>query len=246
MVNVFLPSADLLRCPSFLDNQRLLKQIVEGFQILHALDIRTHAQPDADRPSPRLTAATPSGWLHAPAVRMWRGYEPALMLYLNEAIRVLREERRTTAGTPFNLQSPMFTPFSESQIGAAAPDRVPVPPFLQLASVTALHRGNLLRKALDRKRKMGRSDHFDWYRQFGWTDPPANGYLWVFSDLDEGQRYRLIENDATSGKSVSYVCSLDADGNIVQKQPLQNVRRSEQPSDRTKPLQRRVRRRIAL
>ena len=62
-IQTFLPYADLQRSAVALDRRRLGKQRVEVAQILSALGGRTE------------------GWLRAPATRMWRGYEPALILY---------------------------------------------------------------------------------------------------------------------------------------------------------------------
>jgi hypothetical protein len=63
VVQTFLPYPDFVRCARVLDGRRLGKQRVEALQICNALD-RDHG-----------------GWIHHPATRMWRGYEPALVAY---------------------------------------------------------------------------------------------------------------------------------------------------------------------
>lgn len=62
-MQTFLPYSDFRRTAAVLDRQRLGKQRVETLQILRTLTGET------------------KGWANHPAVKMWRGYEPALILY---------------------------------------------------------------------------------------------------------------------------------------------------------------------
>lgn len=62
-VQTFLPYPGFLRSAAALDQRRLGKQRVEALQVLRALT------------RPRY------GWRHHPAVRMWAGYEEALVRY---------------------------------------------------------------------------------------------------------------------------------------------------------------------
>jgi hypothetical protein len=62
-VQTFLPYRDFARSASVLDPARLGKQRVEALQVLRALEL------------------TDYGWRHHPAVTMWRGRTPALVLY---------------------------------------------------------------------------------------------------------------------------------------------------------------------
>jgi hypothetical protein len=62
-MQTFLPYADFDQTASVLDYRRLGKQRVEVKQILLALD------------------KTSGGWVNHPAVKMWRGYDGALLLY---------------------------------------------------------------------------------------------------------------------------------------------------------------------
>ena len=55
-----------------LDSRRLGKQRVEAFQILNILLNRTKTK----------------GWRNHPAVKMWKGYENALKLYFNKAVKL--------------------------------------------------------------------------------------------------------------------------------------------------------------
>ena len=65
-MQTFLPYPDFKRCAQVLDGKRLCKQIVESFQILKCL-----SYPEG----------TKMAWINHPAVKMWRGYEPALNQY---------------------------------------------------------------------------------------------------------------------------------------------------------------------
>src|SRR6056297_2164365 len=71
-MQTFLPYPNLKKSLKSLDSKRLGKQRVEAFQILNILLNRTERK----------------GWKNHPAVLMWRGYENALKLYLNKAIKL--------------------------------------------------------------------------------------------------------------------------------------------------------------
>lgn len=62
-MQTFLPYDDFSRSASVLDRQRLGKQRVENLQIMKVLTGHT------------------TGWANHPAVKMWSGYESALMEY---------------------------------------------------------------------------------------------------------------------------------------------------------------------
>jgi pyrimidine dimer DNA glycosylase len=62
-MQTFLPYPDFSACARVLDSRRLGKQRVETLQILRGLTVAGY------------------GWRHHPAVRMWRGYEEALVRY---------------------------------------------------------------------------------------------------------------------------------------------------------------------
>jgi hypothetical protein len=59
-----------------LDNKRLHKQALESWQILMCL---LQLDPDGNYRKPK-------GWVNHPAVKMWRGYEPALVIYIQAMI----------------------------------------------------------------------------------------------------------------------------------------------------------------
>ena len=62
-LQTFLPFPEFAASARALDPRRLGKQRVETLQILRALTRESY------------------GWKHHPAVKMWRGYEPALVAY---------------------------------------------------------------------------------------------------------------------------------------------------------------------
>ena len=65
-MQTFLPYKDFNKSAEVLDNKRLNKQILEGYQILKVLS--------SDDPK--------AGWRNHPAVKMWRGHEKALLAYV--------------------------------------------------------------------------------------------------------------------------------------------------------------------
>jgi hypothetical protein len=69
-VQTFLPYADFGRSAAVLDTKRLGKQRVEAIQVLRGLTVPGY------------------GWRRHPAVRMWTGYEEALVRYGLEVCRV--------------------------------------------------------------------------------------------------------------------------------------------------------------
>ena len=68
-MQTFLPYNDFKKSAECLDNKRLGKQRVEALQILKAIYIEDY------------------GWKNHPAVKMWKEYPHALMLYMNACIR---------------------------------------------------------------------------------------------------------------------------------------------------------------
>lgn len=71
-MQTFLPYPDFTACARVLDRRRLGKQRVEALQVLRGLTVAGH------------------GWRHHPAVRMWAGYEEALVRYGLEVCAVWR------------------------------------------------------------------------------------------------------------------------------------------------------------
>lgn len=129
-MQTFLPYANFRKSVSVLDRQRLGKQRVEAQQILNALQGKS------------------KGWTNHPATRMWRGYEPALMQYMECAI-----DEWTARG--YNNSMTVTVPAS-----------VVLPPWIGDERIHASHRSNLIRK-----------DPVH-YGSFGWSEGPDVPYHW--------------------------------------------------------------------
>jgi len=71
-MQTFMPYPNLKKSLKCLDYRRLGKQRVEAHQILNILLNRTDKK----------------GWKNHPAVKMWQGYENALKLYFNKAVKL--------------------------------------------------------------------------------------------------------------------------------------------------------------
>lgn len=136
-MQTFLPVPAFAESARLLDDARLGKQRVETYQIIRTLDGVTR------------------GWRNHPAVRMWRGYEPALLRY---GLAVCDEwDRRGMADT---VREKLAVHAREA--GRA----VHLPFWLGDANLHASHRSNLLRKDPN------------FYGRYGWTDPPDLPYVW--------------------------------------------------------------------
>lgn len=75
-MQVFLPESNFKHCAEVLDHKRLVKQLLEGRQIMTVLA--------GESPS--------NAWRNHPAVKMFKGYEHDLYFYL-KAIRTEMEQR---------------------------------------------------------------------------------------------------------------------------------------------------------
>jgi hypothetical protein len=129
-MQTFLPYPCFRRSMECLDNQRLGKQRVEAMQILNALQGRT------------------KGWVNHPATLMWRGYEPALRMYLRQSI---------VCWTARGFRNAMEIPEQEP---------IQYPRWFGDPDFHASHRSNLLRKKPS------------WYSQFKWVEPYDLEYVW--------------------------------------------------------------------
>jgi hypothetical protein len=110
-MQTFLPYSSFERSAEVLDYRRLGKQRVEAYQILCALSDSKY------------------GWQNHPAVRMWRGYEDALIAYYSVVCRewISRGYRNTM---------PVLVPQTDYEI----------PSWLGDARFHYSHRSNLYRK----------------------------------------------------------------------------------------------------
>lgn len=146
VMQTFLPYADFKRSLETLDYRRLGKQRVEAFQLLVA---NGNKWALAERTRRTGKVGTPKGWVNHPAAVMWRGYDDALMTYMNASI--IEWTKRGYNNTMSKADT--LTSFV-------------MPPWFGWPEFHASHRSNLLRK--DAK----------YYSQFNWTEPDNLEYVW--------------------------------------------------------------------
>lgn len=117
-MQTFVPlGTDFAGTAKVLDRMRLGKQRVEGLQILNALTGRS------------------KGWVNHPAVKMWKGYEPALIQYV-----VAMCDEWVSRGYKDTCKDKVLA------IGESFPSAVTTPPWLDDPEVQLSHRSNLVRK----------------------------------------------------------------------------------------------------
>lgn len=137
-MQTFVPlGTDFQGTAKVLDRMRLGKQRVEGLQILNALTGRS------------------KGWVNHPAVKMWRGYEPALIQYV-----VAMCDEWVSRGYKDTCKDKVLA------IGEALPSAVTTPPWLDDPEVQLSHRSNLVRKL---------PEHYGAF----WDVPNDLPYKWV-------------------------------------------------------------------
>ncbi len=130
-MQTFLPYPDLRASCLVLDDRRLGKQRVETFQILRALTWPDYA------------------WKNHPAVRMWRGFVPALVGYGLENCREWTRRGYADAVAPQLL----------AWSGGTEPVAPSLPPWFGLEALHLSHRSSLLRKDPDARRTRHRESH---------------------------------------------------------------------------------------
>ncbi|MEV0388652.1 MSMEG_6728 family protein [Nonomuraea sp. NPDC050643] len=153
-MQTFLPYPDFATSASVLDPLRLGKQRVETLQVLRALTVPGY------------------GWRHHPVVKMWAGYEEALVRYGLEVCGHWCAMGRpdTCASTmATELAAHLGTPRVRSQRDLAAAGELP--PWLGDVALHLSHRSALLRK-----------DPGFYRPVFGDQEPDDLDYVWPRSD----------------------------------------------------------------
>jgi len=110
-MQTFLPYPDFVKTAKALDSRRLGKQRSEALTLLLTL------------------AGIRRGWRHHPAVRMWRGYEDALKMYMNAII-----DEWVARG------------FRNNMLKMEHPPNPEMPPWLGDPDFHRAHQSNLIRK----------------------------------------------------------------------------------------------------
>jgi hypothetical protein len=151
-VQTFLPYPDFTACARSLDPLRLGKQRVEALQVLRGLIVPGY------------------GWRHHPAVKMWAGYEEALVRYGLTICREWTDKGRADTVTATLQQD--FARVCRGTVVRGQPDLAAagdLPPWLGDEAFHLSHRSSLLRKRPD------------FYRpRFG--EVPDVPYVWPVSD----------------------------------------------------------------
>ncbi|MEH1015273.1 MSMEG_6728 family protein [Micromonospora sp. CPCC 206060] len=154
-MQTFLPYPDFVASARSLDQRRLGKQRVETIQVLRGLT----------RPG--------YGWRNHPAVKMWAGYEEALVRYGLDVCAVWSAGGRadTCAATLVSdlaASCDISRVRSQTELAGAGE----LPPWLGRADLHASHRSSLLRKD---------PEH---YRPIFGDVPPDLEYVWPPSDRE--------------------------------------------------------------
>lgn len=123
-MQTFLPFKDFDDSAKALDNKRLNKQILECYQILKVLN----------NPDPL------AAWRNHPAVKMWRGHEQALFLYVQAMIKQAKLRGIKTDKNEANIHALRLQTIS--QWGNGYPEWY----IKDIDRVTESHRANLYRK----------------------------------------------------------------------------------------------------
>lgn len=160
-MQTFLPFASFRASAAVLDGRRLGKQRVEAVQVLRGLTVPGY------------------GWRRHPAVRMWAGYEEALVRYGLDvcqvwtsagrgdtcAVTLVRDFRAWLPGLPEGEE-----PRTQEQLAAAGE----LPPWLGEDHFHRSHQSALVRKDAD------------FYRRHFPGVPDDLPYVWPASDRDRG------------------------------------------------------------
>ena len=125
-MQTFLPFKDFDESAQALDNKRLNKQVLEGYQILKVLS----------NPDPR------AGWRNHPAVKMWRGFEHGLLDYV---MAMVAEADKRGIKTDKNLENIENLVMSEGDYWGMG-----YPAWyhndILMRRITTTHKANLYRK----------------------------------------------------------------------------------------------------
>jgi hypothetical protein len=162
-VQTFLPIASLNfdETAKVLDNKRLNKQALEGWQIMLTL---TELDPQG---YPR----KPKGWVNHPAVKMWRDSEALLYSYILAMVREW-EARGYKSTIGDKATATLLRAIDTGAIGTLGT----VPEWMQeqdkFEAIASTHRLALLVK------------DYEWYSQFGWAEdtgvkPESYEYIWA-------------------------------------------------------------------
>ena len=128
-MQTFLPDPDFRRSALLLDRRRLGKQRVEALQVLRGLTVPGY------------------GWRNHPAVRMWTGYEEALVRYGLEVCRVWCEQgHQDSCAASLLAGLPALRPGTKVRDQRQLTADGELPPWLGDEAFHESHRSALVRK----------------------------------------------------------------------------------------------------
>jgi hypothetical protein len=159
-LQTFLPltTNDFASIAKTLDNRRLNKQALEGWQILMVL---LSLDPEGNHREPK-------GWVNHPAVKMWRGHEGILYIYIMEM--VAEWKRRGFKSTIDEKATNTYKiAFADGSVNLTYPEWMTNDEIY--SEITSTHRQALLVK------------EYSWYHQFEWPEdtgvaPTEYEYVW--------------------------------------------------------------------
>lgn len=161
-MQTFLPyaSTDFRKSAKVLDNQRLNKQALEGWQIMLTL---LKLDPMGNHRDPR-------GWANHPAVKLWRGHEELLYYYV--LCMVAEWKDRGYNSTIGDKATATLTAAHEAdKLSLASTPPKWIANKQKFEEIAASHRQALLVK------------DYSWYSQFNWPEdngvtPRGYAYVW--------------------------------------------------------------------
>ncbi|SCK24247.1 hypothetical protein H181DRAFT_01836 [Streptomyces sp. WMMB 714] len=131
-MQTFLPCPDFTEAALVLDRRRLGKQRVEALQVLRGLTVPGY------------------GWRRHPAVRMWAGYEEALVRYGLDVCRVWRDQgRQDSCAASLVAGLAELRPGTPVRRQPELRDAGELPPWLGDEAFHRSHRSALIRKDPD-------------------------------------------------------------------------------------------------
>ncbi|MGX7828090.1 MSMEG_6728 family protein [Actinokineospora sp. 24-640] len=136
-MQTFLPYPDFTAAARVLDQRRLGKQRVEAVQVLRGLTVPGY------------------GWRHHPAVRMWTGYEEALVRYgLQVCAEWCAAGHADTCAATLATDLAARTALTEVRGQSELADAGELPPWLGDEALHLSHRSALVRKAPEHYRPL--------------------------------------------------------------------------------------------
>lgn len=144
-----------------IDNKRLNKQALEGWQILMTL---LELDPQGNH-------RVPKGWYNHPAVKMWRGHEMALYQYVEAMVQEwISRGYKSTIGE--KAKSTILTAIRNGSLSSEGS----TPPNWMVDA-------ELYRKISSSHRQALLAKNYEWYSQFEWPEdsgrcPDGYDYVW--------------------------------------------------------------------